>query len=141
MELAFLDLIKLSPRLPSQRAWMCWITYPGISRIGQFHASRRESIGCSQMQLLHEPPWTVAIPIFSVLANPSMKMSETLPMCSTMTTLTIRRIISIVLVVQVVLDRREPQSLSSPLTVCVTSSLKFPLANNISQIKSRLVIS
>jgi hypothetical protein len=36
MELAFLDLLKLSPRLPSQRAWMCGSPTLAFCRNGQF---------------------------------------------------------------------------------------------------------
>jgi hypothetical protein len=78
---------------------------------------------------LHLPAGTLLYPL-SVLANPYMKMSATLLMCSTMTTRTIRRIIFIVLVELVVLVQMELQSLS--LLLIVSRSLKrspAPFAN------------
>ena len=63
--------------------------------------------------------------LFFVLANHQQKMSEILPMCSTMTTRTTRRIISIVLVVLVVLAPRELPLLCLPLTVSCLLSLSL----------------
>jgi hypothetical protein len=68
--------------------------------------------------------------LFFVLANHQQKMSETLPMCSTMTTLTTRRIISIVLVVLVVLAPKELPLLCLPLTVCFPLFTSSTLADN-----------
>jgi hypothetical protein len=65
---------------------------------------------------LHLPAGTLLY-TQSVLANPYMKMSATLLMCSTMTTRTIRRIIFIVLVELVVLVQMELPSLSLLLIV------------------------
>ena len=68
-------------------------------------------------------------------------MSETLPMCSTMTIRTTRRIISIVLVVLVVLVPRELPLLSLPLTVCSPGSLMTPTNNFLDQKQARDLVA
>lgn len=67
--------------------------------------------------------------LFFVLANPSIKMFETLLMFSIMTTRTIPRITSIVLVVQVVLVKRVLPLLFSQLTVSFSNRSFLTLAD------------
>lgn len=78
---------------------------------------------------LHLPAGTLLYTL-SVLANPYMKMSATLLMCSTMTTRTIRRIIFIVLVELVVPVQMELPSLSLLLIVS-SSKISQPLFANL----------
>jgi hypothetical protein len=49
----FLTLVKLSPRLPNQRTWMCESPTLALNPQWTVHVRCRESIGCIQMQLLH----------------------------------------------------------------------------------------
>ncbi len=83
--------------------------------------------------------WNIAIPL-SVLANPYMKMSATLLMCSTMTTQIIRKIIFIVLVELVVLVQMELPSPSLLLIVSCSNKGHQLALLTLQQTRSRLAI-
>jgi uncharacterized membrane protein YgcG len=91
---------------------MCGSPAPARKPQWTVHVRCRESIGCSMQ--LHSPDTGTLLYKPVALANPCMKMSATLLMCSTMITQTIPRITFIVLVelvVRVLKERPSPCSL------------------------------